>query len=296
MACDLHLHSTASDGGFTPSQVVEYASQIGLTCISLTDHDTFYGIPEAQKKADELGMPFIPGIEMTSVYEDVEIHILGYFLDCEEPSIKEALIRGKETTSRRLTAIAEKLTALGYPLTMDEVRSYAGQGSMGRPHLARAMLERGYVESIHEAFERFIGSDGVAYVPPLGNTPEEVYKLIRQAGGISAIAHPGLVGRADMMQENEILTHREWGAMAIEAFHPRHDDYVSSFYCNLAQKYRMGIVGGSDCHGSYYPKIMMNRKAVPDWVAEKFRIFSEKHKKASTGSSRLTMGKHQGVC
>lgn len=285
MACDLHLHSTASDGGFTPAQVVEYAAGIGLTCISLTDHDTFYGIPEAQKKAAELGMPFIPGIEMTSVYGGEEIHILGYFANFNEPSINEALKRSKEATSRRLTAITVKLTSLGYPLTMDEVLSYAGMGSMGRPHVARAMLERGYVESVHEAFERFIGSDGAAYVPPLGVSPEEVYKLILNAGGIPAIAHPGLVGRADMMQENDILTHREWGALAIEAFHPRHDDFITSFYSKLAQKYNMGIVGGSDCHGSYYPKIMMDRKAVPDWVAEKFRIFSEKHKKGHLAAS-----------
>jgi len=275
MACDLHIHSDASDGGFTPVQVVEHASHIGLSCISLTDHDTFDGIDEAARRARELSLPFIPGIEMTAVLEQNEIHILGYFADCSEEKICKALVRGRSNTVKRLTYITEKLTRLGYPVDIAEVEEISGRGSLGRPHLALIMLRKGYVKTTQEAFERYIGSEGPAYVPPIAISPREVYQLIRGAGGIPAIAHPGLPGRADMMGDNEIAVHREWGAEAIEVFHPRHDDYMTGLYLKLARKFNMAVVGGSDCHGPYYPHILMDRKKVPDWVAEKFISYHE---------------------
>ncbi len=281
MACDLHLHSTASDGGFTPKQVVEHAFEIALSAIALTDHDTVEGIPEAQTRALELGLPFIPGIEMTSVDRNNEIHILGYFLNPEDEKLKETLQTSKHLTLKRLTSITKLLTELGYPLTMEEVREMGKGESLGRPHIAQAMVRRGYVENTQEAFERFIGSYGPAYAQPSGILPQEAYQLILHAGGIPAIAHPGQGGRADMMQDNDIATHREWGALAIEVFHPRHDQYMMNYYLKLAQKFGMGIVGGSDCHGSYYPIVLMDRKAVPDWVAEKFFEFHEQTSRKS---------------
>jgi len=277
MACDLHIHSTASDGGFTPSQVVEHAAKIGLTCISLTDHDTLHGIAEAQEKAEEIGIPFIPGIEMTTVMEKNEIHILGYFMH-NNSNLTEVMKNSKEMTISRLGKIVDLLEELGLPLCLEEVLEIAGEGSLGRPHLAQAMVRHGYVKNTQEAFERYIGSYGPAYVPPEGILPEKAYRLISEAGGISAIAHPGQPGRADMMKDNEIQTHKELGAMAIEVFHPRHDDYMVNYYMKLAGKLGMGIVGGSDCHGTYFPKILMDRKIVPDWVAEKFYAFYEKNR------------------
>ncbi len=273
MACDLHVHSNASDGGFTPAEVIRHAHGIGLTCISLTDHDTFDGIEEAWMTARELGMPFIPGIEMTAVFHEQEIHILGYFLDYRDPGILEALEKSHACADKRLDQITKNLTAQGLPVTMDEVRSEAGSGSKGRPHVARVMVRKGYVQTHQEAFDRYLGNYGSAYVPPKGFSPEEIYKLIRDAGGIPSIAHPGLLGRADMMKDDDIALHKEYGAMAIEIFHPRHDDFLVSYYMNLARKMDMGISGGSDCHGSYYPVILMERKAVPDWVSEKFIEF-----------------------
>jgi len=275
MACDLHLHSTASDGGFTPIQVVDHAHEVGLTTISLTDHDTVAGIRDARTRAQELGLPFIPGIEMTSVDNNNEIHILGYFLNTEDEKLRETLKKSRRLTLKRLAMIASLLTELGYPLTIDEVREMRSGVSLGRPHVAQAMVRRGYVKNTQEAFERFIGSYGPAYASPIGLGPEEAYKLILEAGGIPAIAHPGQGGRADMMQDNDIATHKEWGALAIEVFHPRHDRFMVTYYMKLAQKFGMGVVGGSDCHGTYYPIILMDRKTVPDWVAEKFFEFYE---------------------
>jgi hypothetical protein len=273
MACDLHIHSNVSDGGFTPKEVVNHASEIGLTCIALTDHDTFLGIEDACLYASKTGLSFIPGIEMTSVIDSNEIHILGYFVDAQNTALNTALLKSRQFSLARLTSIIERLTELGYPIVMQEVLAVAGKGSIGRPHVAKVMVQHGYVESIHDAFERFIGSYGPAYIPPQGIPPEDVYQLLRNAGGVPAIAHPGLTGRADMMREDEIANHVEWGALAIEVFHPRHDDYMVSYYMKVAQKFNLGIVGGSDCHGPFYPKILMDRKLVPDWVAEKFKAF-----------------------
>jgi len=273
MACDLHIHSNVSDGGFTPTEVVNHASEIGLTCIALTDHDTFLGVEDACLHARKIGLSFIPGIEMTSVIDSNEIHILGYFVDAHNAALNTALLKSRQYSLARLKSITDRLTELGYPVTMQEVLVVAGKGSIGRPHIAKVMVQHGYVESIHDAFERFIGSYGLAYIPPQGMPPEYIYQLLRDAGGVPAIAHPGLPGRADMMREEEIATHVEWGALAIEVFHPRHDDYMVSYYMKVAQKFNLGIVGGSDCHGPFYPKILMDRKLVPDWVAEKFKVF-----------------------
>lgn len=273
MACDLHIHSKSSDGGFTPTQVVDYAFKIGLTCISLTDHDTIEGIEEARNRANSLGLSFIPGIEMNTVVEDQEIHILGYFIDYQSQRFKDTLQASRKLTFKRLDEIIRTLTDQGYFLTMQEVEEIAGSGSMGRPHVAQVMVRHGYVENTREAFDRFIGSDGAAYVPLKGIHTRDAYRFILEAGGIPAIAHPGLGGRADMMRNHDIEMHKEWGARAIEVFHPRHDDYMINYYLKLAQKMGMGIVGGSDCHGSYYPKILMDKKLVPDWVGEKIRVF-----------------------
>ena len=269
MACDLHIHSTASDGGFDPVEMVEHASSIGLTCISLTDHDTMTGVSEARKRAEELDLPFISGIEITCVQDEQEIHLLGYFLDPGHPLILKHQKEARQFTIGRLTEIVEKLRRIGKMIEIERVIEIAGEGSLGRPHVARALVEGGYAATFQDAFDRYIGSEGPAFAPPKGKHPGEIYQLIEEAGGISSIAHPGLLGRAEMMDDNYIMEHREWGAKAIEVFHPRHDDYMVSYYMNLAHKFNMGITGGSDCHGPFYSDILMDRKFVPNWVAEK---------------------------
>lgn len=279
MAIDLHLHSNASDGGFTPAQVVEHAHSIGLKCIALTDHDTIDGIPEAQRRAEELGLPFIPGIEMTALDNGVEVHILGYFIDLNCTQLQEAIKEIHSRIERRVRLIIEKLCNLGIEVSFEEVREAAGKGTMGRPHIARVMFKKGYISSHQEAFDKYIGEGKPAFVEVEdAMSPEEAYHLISKCGGIPAIAHPGYLGRAKMMTDDDIFNHRIWGARAIEIFHSKHDNYMINYYLNLAKKYDLGITGGSDCHGNFYPTILMDRKAVPDWVAEKFIAFCEKIK------------------
>jgi predicted metal-dependent phosphoesterase TrpH len=277
MAVDLHLHSTASDGGFTPRELVEHAHEIGLHCISLTDHDTVAGMDEAKARAEQLAIPFIPGIEMTARDGTREVHILGYFIDHRNEQLVSAL---NETLARivgRIEKILAKLTTLGFPVPMDEVRAAAGHGTMGRPHIARVMLRRGYVRSHQEAFDRFFGENCPAYVGiEDAISPREAYQLIRGAGGVPSLAHPGLHGRAEMMGELEISNHVEWGAMAIEIYHSRHDNFMVEYYKRLARKYALAVTGGSDCHGNFYPTVLMDRRFVPDWVANKLFSFYEK--------------------
>jgi predicted metal-dependent phosphoesterase TrpH len=276
MAVDLHLHSTASDGGFAPREVVEHAHEIGLHCISLTDHDTVVGMDEAKARADQLGISFIPGIEMTARDGAKEVHILGYFIDHRDERLLRAL---SETLARivgRLEKMLAKLTSLGFPVTMEEVREVAGHGTMGRPHIARVMLRRGYIRDHQEAFNRFLGENCPAYVGiEDAISPREAYELILGAGGVPSLAHPGLHGRADMMGEIEISNHIEWGAMAIEIYHSRHDNFMVEYYKRLARKYALAVTGGSDCHGHFYPTVLMDRRFVPDWVADKLFLFYE---------------------
>jgi predicted metal-dependent phosphoesterase TrpH len=277
MAIDLHLHSSASDGGFTPRVVVEHAHELGLRCIALTDHDTVEGIDEASARAEELNIPFIRGIELTAQDGKQEVHILGYFIDHHNERLLQHLHGTLERIVGRVEKIVAKLNHIGYPVTMEEVKEIAGKGTMGRPHIARAMQRRGYIRTHQEAFNRFLGENCPAFVEVNDAIPPpEAYELILEAGGIPSIAHPGFLGRADMMGEIEVCNHIEWGAMAIEIYHPRHDNYMVDYYKRLARKYSLAVTGGSDCHGNFYQYILMDRKFVPDWVAEKFLAFHEK--------------------
>lgn len=279
MAVDLHIHSTASDGGFSPRQVVEHAQAIGLKCIALTDHDAVSGIEEAQKRAAELELPFIPGIEMTALDRGEEVHLLGYFIN---PRCEQLLQTIKEVHQRielRVKRILGKLRKLGIEVSLEEVKKVAGGGTLGRPHIARVMVSKGYTRTHQEAFDKYIGEGQAAYVEiDDAMSPEEAYRLISECGGVSSIAHPGYLGRAKMLEDDDIFNHRIWGAQAIEVFHPKHDNSMINFYINLAKKYDMAITGGSDCHGNFYPVILMDRKSVPDWVGEKFLAFCRKAK------------------
>lgn len=277
MAIDLHTHSSASDGGFTPLKVVEYAKKIGLNCLSLTDHDTVQGLEEAQQRAAQIGMSFIPGIEFTTIWNDKELHTLGYFIDFKNPEVLSILSDAQKKIMERINLMIKKLNNIGYNITMEEVLKMANGASLGRPHIARTMVAKGYASSNQEVFDLYIGTRAPAYVQSNGMTTEESYNLIHKAGGITSLAHPGFLGRSEMMTEDDILIHKEIGLDAVEAFHSKHDNYMINYYLKIAKKFNMQITGGSDCHGSYYAKILMDRKFVPDWVAEKLFLYKQRH-------------------
>ncbi len=198
---DLHLHSTASDGLLTPSEVVRSALEAGLVAIALTDHDTVAGVEEAQRAAQGTGLEVIPGVEINSEGEWGDLHFLGYYVDPHDRFLRERLEAMREARLGRARKMVRKLAQMGMPLDWEEVRALAGGESVGRPHIARALLQRGYIASTQEAFDRYIGNDGPAYVPRLRLTPPEVIEAIHRAGGVAVLAHPAHSGVVDRIPE-----------------------------------------------------------------------------------------------
>jgi predicted metal-dependent phosphoesterase TrpH len=244
---DLHLHTTASDGRLGPTELVGRASSVGLTTISVTDHDTIAGIAEARSAASAAGMRLIPGIEITAVYRERDVHMLGYFIDLDNQPLAEFLEQQRALRVSRLREIGERLAALGAPLRVEGVLEDAAArpgSSVGRPLLARALIEAGHVQTLQEAFDRFLASGMPAFVPRRGSTPEHVVEVIHSANGIASLAHPGVTGKDEII---EPLVRA--GLDAIEVFHSDHSPEQQRAYAALAQLYGLAISGGSDFHG-----------------------------------------------
>jgi hypothetical protein len=246
---DLHTHSTASDGTGSPADNVRLARETGLAAIALTDHDTTAGLEEALAEGEKLGIRVVPGVELSTMQDGVEIHVLGYFLDWPDGRWQERLRSQRDARMRRGRMIVERLAELGMPVTWEEVeRAAAGRasgGAIGRPHIAAAMVGRGYVSSVAEAFERYLGSTGAAYVRVPRPTPLEAVGWIHEAGGAAVIAHPGLYGRDELV---EALL--EAGADGIEAYHSDHGPDDEARYAAMAARFGVIATGGSDYHGA----------------------------------------------
>jgi predicted metal-dependent phosphoesterase TrpH len=243
---DLHLHTTASDGILPATVLVERAYQVGIHTLSVTDHDTMAGVPPAAEAAAKLGLDFLPGIEITAVLERRDVHVLGYFLNSSPPGLEPFLIAQREDRQERACKIGRLLNDLGVPVNIDTLLEQAKSDgrSVARPLIARELVRAGYVRSEKEAFERWIGDGKPAYVPRQGVSPEEVVSIISRAGGISALAHPGLIGLDSL-----IPSLAKAGLVAIEVYHSAHDSRRQNHYAKLAKQYGLATCGGSDYHG-----------------------------------------------
>lgn len=244
---DLHMHSTASDGRCLPEDVVERAHAKGLHTISLTDHDTMAGVPAAANAAARLGMTFIPGIEITSVHGGRDVHVLAYFLPGLSEELTRLLAEQRQNRLLRAHAIADRLAAVGAPIdvaALTEAAASLGGKSLARPQIAQALITAGHVTSIAEAFERFLGEDGPAYIPHRGASPAEVIELIGRAGGVASMAHPGYTRKDEIIPELVAA-----GLGAIEAHHSAHDEATTARYVEMARHYGLAVSGGSDFHG-----------------------------------------------
>jgi predicted metal-dependent phosphoesterase TrpH len=250
---DLHLHTTASDGRLTPSALVARAAALSLRIISVTDHDTTAGIAEAQAAAARHGIRLVTGIEITAVEAARDIHVLGYFIDPQFSPFIDFLRGQRADRLRRLNVMAARLKDLGYeveigPLIADAARK-SGR-AVGRPQLADALVAAGHVPSRREAFDTLLGEGRPAFVPRSGATVSEVVTIVRAAGGIASLAHPGL-----MRLDDAISGFVAGGLPAIEVWHSDHDAEASARYHALAQQLGIGMSGGSDYHGdsSHHP-------------------------------------------
>ena len=194
---DLHLHTTHSDGSLPPAEVLALAQKAGVTALAITDHDIVAGIPEAIEAGARLGIEVIPGIEISSRYGESELHILGYFLDWKDVALSSRLAQLRASRHRRNPRIIEKLNHLGLDLTYEEVKALAGTESVGRPHIARVLMDKGYVQSAKEAFDRYLAEGAAAYVPRELPEPAEAIAWIRAARGIPVLAHPTWVKESE---------------------------------------------------------------------------------------------------
>jgi predicted metal-dependent phosphoesterase TrpH len=246
---DLHVHTTASDGTMSPTDVVHLAKEKNLKAIAITDHDTIDGIEEAQEVGNHLSVEIIPGIEISANFRNGSLHLLGYFIETGEGILTTKLARLKEARSERNPQIVEKLKRLGVEITYQDVLEASGGGQVGRPHFAQVLVDRGYVRSINEAFDRYLARGGTAYVDKYRFEIGEAIDVVLEAGGVPVLAHPRTLNfsREDLKRFVTTLAHR--GLMGIEVFYPEHSAGQRRRFRSLAEKLGLVQTGGSDFHG-----------------------------------------------
>ena len=251
---DLHLHTTFSDGSQTPTDVLALAGKAQVTALAITDHDTVAGLPEAIAAGHSLGIEVIPGIELSSRWGQTELHILGYFLDWNDQELQRRLTRFQDARHVRNPRIIEKLNALGIHLTYDDVKALAGNASIGRPHIARVLIEKGYVTSAKEAFERYLADGAAAHVPRELPEPAEAIAVIRAARGIPVLAHPSWLDRSEGIYKIcERL--KAVGLAGLEVHYSTHRPEQTMAYLDVARRLGLLVTGGSDFHGVTKPDI-----------------------------------------
>jgi len=243
---DLHLHTTVSDGRFSPAEIVHKAAELGLAIIALADHDTVDGISpalEAAKKFPQLKI--IPAVEVSTDVPSGEVHVLGYFIDYTSQELAEELARFRDSRERRAQGMVTKLAGLGIQIDWQRVREIAGDGSIARPHIAQAMLEKGYISSIKEAFDKYIARDGPAYVGREKLTPADAVALIVRTQGLPVMAHPFTVPDPEAM----IIEMKAAGLVGLEAYYDGYTTDEINRLVRLADRHGLIATGGSDYHG-----------------------------------------------
>jgi predicted metal-dependent phosphoesterase TrpH len=244
-AIDLHTHSLRSDGALSPADLVNRAAARGVTIQALSDHDTLAGIAEAEVTGGDLGVRIIPATELNTESEWGDAHVLGYFIDPADAALEDRLRWLRENRGRRIELMVEKLNALGYAVELARVLEIAQGGALGRPHLAQALFEKGYVKGYDEAFHTLIAKDSPAYVARVGLTPLEAVTLVRTHGGVPSLAHPGTVIGLDELLPKLVAA----GLAGIEAYYGEHSPEMTARYLDRARELDLVPTGGSDFHG-----------------------------------------------
>lgn len=256
---DLHTHSTSSDGGDSPSELISLARKAGVTTLALTDHDTIDGVEEAMEAGRTLGVNVIPGCELSVATEHGELHLVGLWTSPDATRLKQAMHDLQEHRTTRNLHIVQKLQALDIPITYEEVLQIAGTGSVGRPHIARVLMDKGYVRSMYHAFEVYLGDKGLAHVPKKVLSPKEGVALLKEEGATVSIAHMYLHRYPLDWLEDMVATLAGFGMDAIEAYHSEHDARSTRKAVDLAVRHGLALTGGSDYHGAIKPDIRLGR-------------------------------------
>ena len=242
---DLHIHTHYSDSTLSPEEVVQEAANGGLSCIAITDHDTIDGVKPTQLAAEPFDLEVISGIELSSEAQGKDIHILGYFIDCSNAVLQTELKKMQKARITRIKGMVEKLKIQGIDnITYEEVAILTHSDAIGRVHLASVLKKKGWVSSIPEAFEKYIGEECPAYVSKFKISPYEAISLIKQSGGIAVLAHPMITNKDELIPS---FVHA--GLQGIEVYYPNYSDVTLRYYEGIAKKHNLVMTGGSDAHG-----------------------------------------------
>ncbi|MEE8413292.1 MAG: PHP domain-containing protein [Dehalococcoidales bacterium] len=270
---DLHIHSSVSDGRFSPAELVRKSAGAGLTLISLTDHDNVDGIPAALEEAENYPLlKLIPGVEISTDVPDGEVHLLGYFIDYSHQELLLTLKKMRDSRLERAQGMVENLAKLGLPLSWERVLEIAGSGSIGRPHIAQALLEKGYITTFKEAFTRYLAWGGPAYIKREKITPSEGVELILRAEGLPVLAHPLTVNDPESL----VARLKENGLAGIEAYYKDYTGADTRRLVGLAERFGLIVTSGSDYHGlDDSTETMIGRAAIPLAVEERLIALAE---------------------
>ncbi len=265
MAADLHVHTTFSDGEDTPEELIDKAARAKLKTIAVTDHDVVDGIRPAEAEGEKKGVAVIPGIEFTTETGPAEIHILGYLIDTDDPGLLRTLKKIQDSRRQRIFRIVEKLKKENVPIEASDVFEFASGASAGRPHVARALIKKGIVKSMKEAFEKYLGWGKPGYEEHYRLTPHEAIALILDIDGIPVLAHPA-TSKCDEMIPDLILA----GLRGIEVYYPSHTASAVARYLSVAKKHSLLVTGGSDYHGERSNRIeKLGDFTIPDRLAKR---------------------------
>lgn len=283
MFADLHLHTNFSDGTYTPEELVGHARRQGLSAVALTDHDTVEGCDRAGIAAAGAGIEFIAATELTAELGDMELHLLGFFLDTQNRRLLTEMSHFQEVRQNRIREMVTRLNKCGIPLQADAVFALANCRSPGRPHVGRALVQGGFCGSLDEAFERFLKKNRPAWVPKFKISALEAIELIHQAGGLAVMAHPGL-NREDGIIPDLV----EAGLDGIECFHTKHSGPMSERYLAIAARHHLLVTGGSDCHGMSKGRPLIGSVKLPyEYVGKLKAAVSERRRGESVPASDL---------
>jgi 3',5'-nucleoside bisphosphate phosphatase len=263
---DLHVHTSCSDGTFTPGELVKEALKRKLSAVAIVDHDTTEAIEEATAHAGGTDLEVIPGIELTAQHDNQEVHLLGYFLDYRNNQLQEMLKSVRLNRIQRVYQIVENLKGLGVNLNPEVVFGISGKATVGRMHIARALLKEKLVGSLSEAFARYIGDKSPAYVLGFRLSVPEAIKLIQSSGGVAVLAHPYLLHNDDLITEFS-----GYGLEGLEVYYPEHSQSMINFYSDLAKRLNLLVTGGTDFHGSAKPDLKLGMIKLPLELVEKLR-------------------------
>ena len=272
---DLHTHSNCSDGLLSPTALVELAASRGVRILALTDHDSTEGLPEALKAASRYpGFTLIPGVEMSTDVPGSEVHVLGYFLDLKDGRLQEELARLRSLRRERGRRMVEKLRDMGIDISWERVQAIADGGAVGRPHVAQALLEKGHIASVQEAFQRYIGRNGPAYVEREKMTPAEAVAFLHQRRALPVLAHP----REMEDLEGMLPTLQETGLAGMEVYYQDYDEASIERLLRIARRHGLLPTGGSDYHGfGGEHERLPGDIPLPDEVIDAFMALAEEH-------------------